>query len=384
MADMKEIYDQKLGEFKDRKNARAEEQAGLSEAISILYNDDTRDLMKQSFESQGYLFLQNNSMNRKRTAAFKVLGKYVKSKAQLAKITRSLARAGNSIETVITAIEKMLVKLESEGGNDLKKKEQCQADILDNLKEAKRLAVAIDDDLHSITRNDALIEELDGKIKADNETTDKLNEDLKEAKERIEDEEQQMLAAKKDDMAAADAITRAIAALGRFYQKKNAAGFLQRSAQEPSDSQAGAPSLGYEGGYGGLKEENTGVVAMLKMVHGDVEKDIKDGQEIYDASFKEYSEYKSKTEDEIQRLADAITANKETRGNTVEDNEELKGEVSDNRGSLASVQKQITALRQGGCDFMAVNFELRKSNRQAEKDGLQKAKAILEGADFEA
>ena len=72
-----------------------------------------------------------------------------------------------------------------------------------------------------------------------------------------------------------------------------------------------------------MKEENTGVVAMLKMVHGDVEKDIKDGQDIYDASFKEYSEYKSKTEDEIQRLADAIAANKETRGNTVEDNEEM-------------------------------------------------------------
>ena len=35
-----------------------------------------------------------------------------------------------------------------------------------------------------------------------------------------------------------------------------------------------------------------------------------------------------------------------------------------------------------GCDYMMKNFEERKSNRQAEMDGLSKAKAIFAGADF--
>ena len=36
-----------------------------------------------------------------------------------------------------------------------------------------------------------------------------------------------------------------------------------------------------------------------------------------------------------------------------------------------------------GCDFIAMNFKMRLTNRQIEKDGLLKAKAILEGAKFE-
>ena len=33
------------------------------------------------------------------------------------------------------------------------------------------------------------------------------------------------------------------------------------------------------------------------------------------------------------------------------------------------------------CDYISVNFEIRKKNRWAERDGLEKAKAILSGAE---
>ena len=35
-----------------------------------------------------------------------------------------------------------------------------------------------------------------------------------------------------------------------------------------------------------------------------------------------------------------------------------------------------------GCDFMAVNFELRKANRESEIDGLYEAKASFSGGSF--
>jgi len=37
-----------------------------------------------------------------------------------------------------------------------------------------------------------------------------------------------------------------------------------------------------------------------------------------------------------------------------------------------------------GCDYIALNFEVRKKNRDTELDGLMKAKAILEGGSFSA
>merc|ERR1719409_80160 len=49
---------EKKEEWKDRQALRAGEIAAMNKAIAILHSDDARDLMKKSFASQGYLFLQ--------------------------------------------------------------------------------------------------------------------------------------------------------------------------------------------------------------------------------------------------------------------------------------------------------------------------------------
>merc|ERR1719390_531148 len=53
-----------------------------------------------------------------------------------------------------------------------------------------------------------------------------------------------------------------------------------------------------------------------------------------------------------------------------------------NEGELASIMDYLKEIAPG-CDFIAMNFKMRLSNRQIEKDGLLKAKAILQGAVFE-
>ena len=54
---------------------------------------------------------------------------------------------------------------------------------------------------------------------------------------------------------------------------------------------------------------------------------------------------------------------------------------SEKMESLGATTKEISAL-EPGCDFIAVNLEVRTKNRQLEIDGLKKAKAILKGAEF--
>merc|ERR1712113_737941 len=53
----KSLADKKK-EWKARKELRTAEIAAFSKAIEILNNDDARDLRKRSFESQGYMLLQ--------------------------------------------------------------------------------------------------------------------------------------------------------------------------------------------------------------------------------------------------------------------------------------------------------------------------------------
>merc|ERR1719379_797578 len=53
-----------------------------------------------------------------------------------------------------------------------------------------------------------------------------------------------------------------------------------------------------------------------------------------------------------------------------------------NEGELASIMEYLKEIAPG-CDFIAMHFTMRLTNRQLEKDGLLKAKAILMGAKFE-
>merc|ERR1712203_1276832 len=63
---LQDALDKKKTEWKTRQSLRAEEQEAISKAISILHGDDARDLFKRSFESQGYLFLQEAASARVR------------------------------------------------------------------------------------------------------------------------------------------------------------------------------------------------------------------------------------------------------------------------------------------------------------------------------
>merc|ERR1712173_69458 len=66
---IKQVQDalaEKKEEWKWRQELRMKEQEAISKAISILHSDDSRDLFKKSFASQGYFFLQVQEKSQKR------------------------------------------------------------------------------------------------------------------------------------------------------------------------------------------------------------------------------------------------------------------------------------------------------------------------------
>merc|ERR1719252_233920 len=89
----------------------------------------------------------------------------------------------------------------------------------------------------------------------------------------------------------------------------------------------------------------------------------KDTEEAIAAAQKAIEDYKGEIADAETAIEEAINAKTKAKG------------------TLDAVMEEIKVM-EPGCDFVAVNFDVRTKNRQLEIDGLLKAKAILEGAAF--
>merc|ERR1719428_2563462 len=120
---------------------------------------------------------------------------------------------------------------------------------------------------------------------------------------------------------------------------------------------------------------------MLEMVKADVEKDIKTSTEQEEKAKSDYETFKSETETLIKSLESEKT--------------NLEGEVGDAETAIVNAKTTRTDEKKilddtmaflrsiaSSCDYMAVNFELRKANREAEIDGLIEAGTSLEGGIF--
>merc|ERR1719247_1009667 len=117
------------------------------------------------------------------------------------------------------------------------------------------------------------------------------------------------------------------------------------------------------------------------MIIDDIDKDIRVATEEEDKSQEEFDDYKSTTENTIGKLEDQKAEYEEVVGDKEEEIEVAKGERSDKKKILDETMAYLKTIAPG-CDYMAVNFELRKQNRAEEIEGLMEAKASLSGESF--
>merc|ERR1719217_878386 len=150
---------------------------------------------------------------------------------------------------------------------------------------------------------------------------------------------------------------------------------------EAGEAPTPPPSTGWsEGeGYGGAKGESTGIISIMTLIKQDIEKDIAKAKKEAVASYEKL----------VEDIDAAIGSKEQTKadleGSIAADEESRVAENSTkatNEGELASIMDYLKEIAPG-CDFIAMHFTMRVTNRQLEKDGLLKAKAILQGAKFE-
>merc|ERR1719313_1520839 len=309
---VEDAYAVKITEWKERKRLRTEEIASISKAISILASDDAKDLMSSSFKSQGGFFLQENTAGcSKQKRAAKVVSKLrdmagKHSDPRLAALAvRVHMHSKGHFDKIVTEVMKMVSDLHEEADEDLKTKETCEQDRMENTKTAKKSAQAMDDQTALISRKKADIESMNKEIAEIVAHVKELKLQLEEAQIQRAKENREYKAAKADDEAAAILIGKAADVLAKFYED-NGLVLAQTKAHAQLAQEPGAapppPPQTWQEPYGGAKGANNGIMSILEMVKADVEKDINTATEEEEKAKSEYETFKSETETLISSL----------------------------------------------------------------------------------
>jgi len=386
---------EKKESWKVRQELRAGEIAAISKAIYILHNDDARDLFKKSFASQGFFLQVEQMSNRVAASRSKKAAVAIKNAAVRSGDKRLMALAhlfeapAESVKVnfdpILKAIDKMIETLQSEENKDLEIKETCEKDRMVDTRNAIVYSREIDEMTDLVNEMAAKIKKCEERIAEIIEEHKKTEEALAKATRMREDEHAAWMITDKDDKEAAETVMSAKDVLENFY-KENDLVLVQKGKQPVTGMAAGEapppPPPTWEGGYGGKTGEATGIVAIMEMVHEDIVKDRADAKADEDSSQAEFDAFKKDSEDKMAELMSEKEDTEKEMGDaqtTKTDTEKLR---LTKKGELDSVLDTIHSINPN-CEYFEVNYPMRTKNRQIEIDGLQKAKAILEGGVFD-
>jgi chromosome segregation ATPase len=411
----------KTAEWEVIVKTRSEELLALADTIKILNDDDALELFKKTLPSASASFVQvREGSATLRSQALAAIRHVMSPSADHRLDFIAMAIQGKKIgfEKVIKMIDEMVATLKVEQTDDNNKKEYC-AKALDEADDKKKslehsvadLNTAIEDTKEGIATLESEIEALTNSIKA-------LDKAVASATEQRKEENEEFTELMASDSAAKELLNFAKNRLNKFYNPKLYKAPPKRVLSEedritvsmggtlaPTAAPGGIAGTGIAvladvsqhsqedngvkpppppeapGAYKKKGEETNGVIAMIDLLVKDLDKEMttaqtdeKDAQADYEQMMKDSSEKRaedSKTlADKQGTLADAqasLEKKTETKASTVKE--------------LGATNEYIMSLH-NECDWLLQYFEVRKEARASEVDALEKAKAVLSGADY--
>jgi len=409
IAELKKDCKTKTSQWEERSKTRADELVALADTIKLLNDDDALELFKKTLPSASASFVQvrRSAASVRSKALAMVRGAMRTANHQdspgldllVLALSGKRALGQGGFDKVIKMCDSMVEVLKKEQDDDDHKKEYCgkQFDFSDDKK--KGLEQTISDQENAIaTAKDGIatvteeIASLEAGIVA-------LDKSVAEATEQRKEENLEFKDLMSSNAAAKELIGFAKNRLNKFYNPKLykpppkaelsahdriaanmgvAAVFVQISAHHQS---AMPPPPETWDAYAKKSEESTGVMAMMDLLVKDLDKEMveaeaeeKDAQADYEVAMKDSAE--KRTAD--SKSLTAKGAFKADLEGALEGHKESKADASK---ELMATMKYIASLH-AECDWLLKYFDVRKEARAGEIDSLQKAKAVLSGADY--
>jgi len=315
-------------------------------------------------------------------------------------------------EKVLKMIDDMVALLGEEQTDDDHKKEYCELQFDASEDKAKALKRSIHADESDIENSNEAIAKLSEEIASLEAGIRGLDKAVADATKQRKDENSEYKETMAANGAAKEVLKFAKNRLNKFYQPKlyKAAPKAELSAEDRIyKSEGGELTTAAPGGiantgitafaqvsmqkaapapppatwdaYAKKSNENTGVLAMIDLLIGDLDKDMteaetdeKNAQADYETMMKDSAE---KRTTDSKALAQKVS----TKADTEAALQETTGHLADEQKELKATETYIMSLHQE-CDWLLQYFDARKQARAGEVDSLKKAKAVLSGADY--
>jgi len=403
LKNLKVTCDNLDAEWEKRSKTRTAEMKAVSQAITVLNDDDS---VRQTFH-RGLFFLQEHSQ---RSGAGAAAAAVLRNAAQAAdfetddllnawhgrqglgggasfsfasessraftagrsaQLSRlAMAVQSDSLGKVKQMMDTMVSELKKQQADEVDQKDHCQNEI----RTTEEQVVNKEDQKKDLETKIAKLESIIGRS---DEEIAKAQKQLKETEVEIKKAGKTREAENKDfqdvvtqQRAAQPVLKKALAKLKRFYEHGiKQTSLVQRSSQTPPVK---------FGNYEANGKSNS-VMGMLEQIIEDSERLEKEATEAetkaqhdYETFVKDAVDVKETLEETISTKTKAISSSKSDIAESGEDLEATTGELE----SLT----QLKADLHNECDWLLKNFEIRQKARLHEIESIQEAKGILSGA----
>jgi len=416
-------------EWQERQKTRQEEIYSVSQAISVLSDDNAHDTFTKTFNPS---FIQIAQVDR-REAAAKALLKVKAADPKIMLIAQSIKL--DAFVKVKAAIDEMVTTLQAEKAEEIKHRDFCISELNENEKTQAQLGRDHDSHVAKVDEIKASIATAKTAIKEIEGHNAEMRTQLKRAGEDRESQNSEFQATLADQRVTKKLLTQALTVLKSFYEKQTRksaynvaaataegqaaidatnAAFIQmsirtrrvhhgqqlksiRKLQQPNEEilapeeetdpirklenmkGAAAP-----GGFRTYKKNEgaTSVLGLLQQIIHDtqlMEQEISNAeqqsQETYESMVKETNNSLTKNQSALVNQNQAVARSEQELIDTQADLKDTKIQMEQEANSGADLH--------ANCDFVLKNFEIRQTARDEEVEALQQAKAILSGANFD-
>jgi len=385
----------KSAEYAASSKTRAEEVSAISEAISILNDDDALDVFKKAGASSLVQltkrpqtgFLQTAKEPQKLQKAQDIVASLLKRHKShgLAFLSytmdRSASKGAVDFGAITKMIDNMVEVLTAEQADDTKHKTWCTSELASSADESTANTEKIASLESAMAEAADEIATLGEDVAAHTASIATLDKDVATATEQRKEEHAEYLETVQLTEAAISLIGKAKNRLQKFY---NPALYVADTTPPPAADDAIIAKLAFvqtNFEYKESKEKSSGVMALMDMLTGELKQSLGEAEHTEKTAQGDYTELM--TESQESRAADAKSvtdksaakADLESKLVALKENTKLTMEEAQN------IAAYIADLH-GSCDFILDNFALREDARTAEIEGLKNAKAVLAGASY--
>lgn len=389
------LCDQKTAEYKERTMLRANEDAALSEAISILNSDAAFATFgataAASSGATGPLLLQRMAVRLHPASPSSVRQEVLQLLRAAASTSRSLRltevasllEADNPFTTVLEEITKVISLLDEEGKVDKQKLDWCSSEressaATIDAKDAE--IVSLDDAISGLTNEiEAPETGLKAQIVATNAALEDNANDQKTSTELRAEEHAAFQVNVKDLATAEGLLTSAVHVLQQYYSQIDS---YAKDEAAPSvlagEEDAHPESWEAEKGYKGQSSSGNKAIEMLEFILEETTKEEAKAREDEATALSEFETLLADLKASESSLLGSLATLKKTLAEKESDLLEKESSLRNTEAEKSAVEAYVADIKPG-CDFITANFNTRETRRATEKAALTAATELLQG-----